>query len=232
MHFNKNIFFDWDDFNPASADIIITFYRSILLSVEALKPFARSYTPVRLRTQGENVVGVQLNNGFVVPAKNFVNPVKFDIVPKYFTEAEWKAINHKPADIPDFEWQINKDIAYDSKMRLKAFEHASEEDKKKYVQLESSSIQDEIEDVYQHLRLTFSSWLARSGPSGGSSFRKKLEEILKRYDIPVFEKRKRLDIMLEGKITGWLEPSDETDETELGFLRVDCIAQGETGCTG
>ena len=76
-------------------------------------------------------------------------------------------------------------------------------------------IQDELEDVYQHLRLTFSTWLSRSGADGkgGSEFRERIESILKRYDLPVFEKRKRLDIMLESRITQWLEPSDENDES-------------------
>jgi hypothetical protein len=217
MHFNKNMFFDWDDFIPASADIVVAFYRKFLLSVESFRPFAAAYKPRRLRTQDGKVVGLELQNKFVVPAKEPLAPI---------TGLE------PPRPIQEFEWQVNKDIAYDSKMRLKAFEHAGKEDEKKYVQLESSSIQDEIEDVYQHLRLSFSTWLSRAGPNGGSSFRGKLEDILKRYDLPVFEKRKRLDIMLEGKITRWLEPSDEEDETELGFLRVDCLTQGETGCSG
>jgi hypothetical protein len=117
-------------------------------------------------------------------------------------------------------------------MRRRAFERAGEQDPKKYIQLESSSIQDVIEDVYQHLRLSFSYWLVRPGENGGSSFRDKIEEILKRSDLPLFEKRKRLDLILEAKVTGWLEPGDEEDESELGFLRVDCISQDKAGCTG
>jgi hypothetical protein len=219
MHFNKNIFFDWDDFNPASADIVVGFYRQYLLNVEPLKSFAAAYKPRRLRTQDGKVVGVELQNKFVVPAKEPIKPVQG---------------LEDPRPITEFEWQVNKDIAYDSKMRQKAFEHAGEPelDKKKYVQLESSSIQDELEDVYQHLRLAFSSWLSRPGSNGGAEFRQRIEDILKRYDLPVFEKRKRLDIILEPRITRWLEPSDEEDETELGFLRVDCLTQGETGCSG
>jgi hypothetical protein len=219
LHFVKNTFFDWDDFSPAPADNIVMFYRKFLLTIESLRPFASAYMPRRLRTQDDKVVGVELQNNFVIPAKDPVKPIA-DLEPS------------RP--ISEFEWQINKDIAYDSKMRLKAFEHAEEEDTKKYIQLESSSIQDEIEDVYQHLRLSFSSWLARPGSDagGGSGFRKKLEEILKRYDLPVFEKRKRLDMLLEGRIMRWMEPSDEENERELGFLRIDCLSQGETGCSG
>jgi hypothetical protein len=130
-----------------------------------------------------------------------------------------------------FEWDNNKTIAYDSKVREMAFEHAGVKDPREgYVKLESSSIQDEIEDVYQHLRLSFASWLAR--PSAGRDIRGKLEEILKRNDMPLFEKRKRLDILLEAKVTGWLEPKDEGEVTELGFLRVDCITQPESSCSG
>jgi hypothetical protein len=180
---------------------------------------------LRLRTQDDKVVGVELMNNFVVPAKDPVKPISG---------------LEKSKEITMFEWNINKDIAYDSRMRKKAYEDANrvpgiiEEDKikdtKEYLQLESSSIQDEIEDVYQHLRLSFSYWLSRSGPKGGEQFRGKIEAILKRYDLPVFEKRKRLDDILEARIVRWLEPTGES--SELGFLRIDCISQGESGCTG
>ena len=221
MHFNKNLFFDWDDFNSAGADLVIAFYKKYLLGIDSFKPFIGAYKPRRLRTKDGKVVGVELQNKFVIPATEPARPVQGLEAPK---------------EISEFEWQINNDIAYDSKMRLKAFQHADEPemDKKKYIQLESSSIQDEVEDVYQHLRLAFSSWLARSGSNGGSGFRKKIEDILKRYDLPVFEKRKRLDMMLETRVIRWMEPAGEgeDDDSELGFLRVDCITQGETGCSG
>jgi hypothetical protein len=130
-----------------------------------------------------------------------------------------------------FEWDNNKSIAYDSKFRRQAFEQAGKEDpmKDKYVELNDSTSQDIIEDVYQHLRLSFSTWLARNA---GKGIRERLEEILKRNDLPLFEKRKRLDILLESRVIGWMEPSDEDDESELGFLRVDCLTQGKEGCSG
>jgi len=129
-----------------------------------------------------------------------------------------------------FEWDNNKTIAYDSKMRKQAFEYAEQDDPKTYIQLQASSIQDEIEDVYQHLRLSFSSWLAR--PSAGKEKRDKIEEILKNTAMPLFEKRKRLDLLLEAEITGWLEPKATDEDTDIGFLRVDCIIQGEDSCSG
>jgi hypothetical protein len=216
MHLNRNTFFDWDDFKPAAADVIVDFYRKVVM--EKFGPFSAAYAPRRLRTQDDVVVGVELRNKFVIPAK-----------PASGTPPEGL---DKPEPIEMWEWDNNKTIAYDSKTRADAFEHAGVKDpmEGKYITLESSSIQDEIEDVYQHLRLSFASWLAR--PSAGKEIREKLEEILKRNDLPLFEKRKRLDILLEAKITGWLEPKGEGDKTELGFLRVDCITQPQSGCTG
>jgi hypothetical protein len=221
MHLHRNTFFDWDDFKPAAADVIVDFYRRIVM--EKFKPFAAAYAPRRLRTQDGEVVGVELRNKFVIPAK----------LPVSSTSAANPALDglDEPREIDMFEWDNNKTIAYDSKVREMAFEHAGVKDPREgYVKLESSSIQDEIEDVYQHLRLSFASWLAR--PSAGKGIRGKLEEILKRSDMPLFEKRKRLDILLEAKVTGWLEPKDEGDVTELGFLRVDCITQPESSCSG
>jgi hypothetical protein len=167
-----------------------------------------------------NAVALELMNHFVIPAKDPKNPAS-----PYITDLE------EPKKLGMFEWDNNKTIAYDSKFRKRAFEDAGVEDpaKDKYVELRSSSLQDEIEDVYQHLRLSFSSWLARNA---GKGIREKLEGILKRNDLPLFEKRKRLDILLEARVIGWLEPSDEDDESELGFLRVDCLTQEEGNCTG
>ena len=221
MHLNiKNIFFDWDDFEAGPADEIIDFYKNILLKILPVGPFALAYTPKRLRTQEDHVVGIELMNHFVIPAKDPKDPNS-----PYITALE------KPKNLGMFEWDNNKTIAYDSKFRKQAFEHAGVEDplKGKYIELQSSNIQEEIEDVYQHLRLSFSSWLARSA---GKDMKDKLEKILGRNDLPLFEKRKRLDILLEARIIRWLEPSDEDDESEIGFLRVDCLTQSQDTCSG
>ena len=221
LHLNvKNIYFDWDDFEAGPADKIVEFYEKVLLKLFATSPFARAYKPRRLRTQDGKVVGVELMNHFVIPAKEPKDPRS-----PFITALD------NPKKLGMYEWDNNKTIAYDSKFRKSAFEHAGVEDpmKDKYMELRASSVQDEIEDVYQHLRLSFSSWLSRSA---GRDMREKLGAILKRNDLPLYEKRKRLDILLEARIIGWLEPSDEDDESELGFLRVDCLTQGQESCTG
>jgi len=112
-----------------------------------------------------------------------------------------------------------------------AFKDADEENtSKEHIELNVSNIQDEIEDVYQHLRLSFSTWLSSAG--AGRDIREALYDVLKSV-LPLYEKRKRIDILLEDKITNWLEPrTDSHEDTEIGFLRVDCLVQGESECSG
>ena len=210
MYTDRHIFFDWDDFTPAPADIIVDFYRKTIMT--SFPQFADAYKPRRLRTQDNVVVGVELQNRFVIPAKDPLEAI---------SELQ------DSAEIHTTEWENNKNIAYDSKMRRRAFELAGAKDDQESITLEASSIQDEIEDVYQHLRLSFSSWLSRGS---GRERRIKIESIIK-AELPLSEKRKRLDILLEGEIIRWMEPKgDET--TELGFLRVDCLTQPESSCSG
>ena len=208
---------DWDDFNPAPADAIVDFYNNYI--IKFFHQY-RGYVPKYLQKSRETgkVIGVILQNGIAIPATEPRDPANL--------------VDMKVIEVDDLEWDINRTIAYDSSLRKAAFEHADEEDidGKKYVQLKMSSIQDEIEDVYQHLRLTFSNWLATSG--AGSDKRTALGDVLKRNSLPLYEKRKRLDILLEGTVMKWFEPRDKEEDPDIGFLRVDCLVQDEGSCSG
>lgn len=210
-------FLDWDDFNPAPADIIVEFYKNYIIK---LFYQYRGYIPLYLQKSRETgrVIGIVLQNGIAIPAIEAKDPAKL--------------IDMRVIEVDDLEWDINRTIAYDSSLRKAAFEHADEEDidGKKYVQLKLSSVQDEIEDVYQHLRLTFSNWLGTSG--AGSDKRLAVGDVLKRTNLPLYEKRKRLDILLEGTIMKWFEPRDKEEDPDIGFLRVDCLIQDEGSCSG
>lgn len=217
IHFERRLFLDWDDFQPAPADIIINFYKNNIINTFSQY---RGYVPIYLQKSRDTnkIIGVTLQNGISIPSAEPKDPSAVSQMKIVFVD--------------DLEWDINRTIAYDATLRKLAFEHAEEEDDKngKYMQLQISSMQDEIEDIYQHLRLSFSTWLATAG--AGREIREALLATLKRVDLPLFEKRKRLDILLEDKITRWLEPRDDDEVNEIGFLRVDCLVQGEADCTG
>ena len=217
IHFERRLFLDWDDFYPAPVDSILDFYAyNIVKTFPQYKGYVPTYIQKSRDTQ--KIIGLTLQNGFSIPASDPKDP---------------KAIaDMRIVEVDDLEWDINRTIAYDADFRKKAFKDAEEDDlaTKDYVKLTVRNIEEEIEDVYQHLRLTFSNWLATTG---GRDIREAIRNVIKRKDLALNEKRKRLDILLEDKVTGWLEPrAADEDLPPIGFLRVDCLVQGESECSG
>ena len=93
---------------------------------------------------------------------------------------------------------------------------------------ETASLQDQTEEAYQHLRLSFSRWLIRD--ARGPNLRKSIAAILK-ATLPLFEKRKRMDILLGPKIQEFIEES-ASDPVTLPLLRQDCLTLPESQCSG
>jgi hypothetical protein len=226
--YNRNIFFDWDDFDPPPINKLIQFYST---QINSIFPQYKGYIPksqIRLKDM-KTIAGLRLTNGFVIPAidAQASDPVSEEAYPI--------------EEIDHLDWDINSTIAYDSEARRAAFKSAdagrigTEEGEikdnrdTKYMKLEDESAHDEIEDVYQHLRLTFSTWLATGA---GSMKRKKLEGILKSAVMPLSDKRKQLDILLYSDIHGWLEPKEAGEKSDIGFLRIDCQIQAQADCKG
>lgn len=230
--FEKNIFFDWDDFDPPPINKVIDFYET---NIVPIFPQYNGYKPVGQvrRIDSDAIVGMRLDNGFVIPATDADDP---STVGTYNTEypIEKDRIAH-------LDYTVNKTIAYDNEFRRRAFLHADEnkeegdetikdrEADKTFLKFNMESSQDEIEDIYQHLRLTFSTWL---DTGAGSQKRERLTEILKTKEMTLNEKRRRLDILLYADVIKWLEPSDSKEKSAIGFLRIDCQIQGRETCSG
>jgi hypothetical protein len=225
--YERNIYLDWDDFDAPPINKLIEFY---VKNINTMFPQYRGYVPRKqIKLRGTDIiVGLRLDNQFIIPASN-----PQDSSPVSETEYPIELIDH-------MDWDINKTIAYDSETRQKAFEEANkgrgEDDPEikdpkadTYLKLDMESSQDEIEDVYQHLRLTFSTWLATGA---GSAKRDKLKEILLNRDMSLNDKRKRLDILLYSDIHGWLEPKETGEKSNIGFLRIDCQVQNQESCKG
>jgi hypothetical protein len=92
----------------------------------------------------------------------------------------------------------------------------------------SVSIQEQAEEAYQHLRLSFSRWLTRDPK--GPNLRHSIGVILNGSQ-PLFEKRKRMDLLLQPKIQGFIEEST-TGPVTLPLLREDCLTLPEAQCSG
>jgi hypothetical protein len=91
----------------------------------------------------------------------------------------------------------------------------------------------EFEEIYQHLRYTFSNWFTFKAEA---AFKTEIEKILFKdghanLTIPLYEKRQRLFIMLEPFIKRWLNTDPNPSTPNPTIKRVDCsLIRGKDDC--
>jgi hypothetical protein len=92
----------------------------------------------------------------------------------------------------------------------------------------------EFQEIFEHLRLTFSNWLASK--EDGGEFRGVLEDVIFSRKLPLYEKRKRLEILLAHDIESWITTDFTSEDAarahETSLLRVDCRIRGQGVCGG
>jgi hypothetical protein len=152
----------------------------------------------------KNYVAIRLSNGIFIPA----SPPEDS---KHLPEIPEMAID-------EMEWKINKDILIDSATPEQDIKDSSEIDAKQF------------NETFEHLRITFSNWLNSS--EDGGNFRRQLEEILSDNSMPLFERRKRVEIMIGPVIEGWISERDEDAPRQTSLLRVDCTLRSQEECGG
>ena len=206
---SKRMFLDWDDpaMKPAPINQVIRFYKKF---VEPRFSLYKGYSPLRVvkgRKSG-NIEALQLRNGLYIPA----NPPTDDI-------EEVEKMPYVTVDV--MEWKRNHEICLEEKTVEIPGEKARME-------------QIEFQEVFEHLRLTFSNWLAAK--EDGGEFREVLKDVIFSYKLPLYERRKRLEILLRKEIESWIT-TDFTDEDakrshETSLLRVDCRVKNKESCGG
>lgn len=230
--YERNLFLDWTDFDPPPINRLIDFYET---NIVPIFPQYDGYKPIgQVKKVSSNaIIGMRLFNGFVIPATDADDSSTVDT---YNTDYPIE-----PDPITHFDYDVNQTIAYDNELRKKAFVHADEgredgdpilkdpEVDQVHLKFNMESSQDEIEDVYQHLRLTFSTWL---DTGAGFQKRERLTEIFNTREMSLNDKRRELDIQLYNIVHKWLEPNDSKEKSEIGFLRIDCQIQGKESCSG
>jgi len=197
----SRLILDWDDFDPAPLTEVLTFYE------EHIVPRYPAYRIERLvKSQGTgSIVAVQLKNGLYVPISSAEDEA-----------AAAKLPDQTPAEVTEMEWTLNRKITMEASGAVPG---ESEQLKIK-----------EFNEVYEHLRLTFSNWLA--AVENGAEIRKVMESIIFRRDIPLFEKRRRMEIILAPQVESWIGESDEDKPRQASLLRVDCRLRPESECGG
>ena len=101
------------------------------------------------------------------------------------------------------------------------------------VALEESmaSIEEQLAEAYQHLRLSFSRWLLRDRQ--GPPTRQEIDRI-RVSSLPLYERRKRMDLLLEPFLRAMVAaiPAEAAARRPLSLLRQDCLSlsDNEAGC--
>ena len=93
----------------------------------------------------------------------------------------------------------------------------------------TASVEEQLAEAYQHLRLSFSRWLLRE--ADGVAFRDLMRPLLL-SSLPLYEKRKRMDILLEPILRPWIQSEQTEARVSMPLLRQDCLAlQDEGACS-
>lgn len=145
-------------------------------------------------------VAVQLENRLFIPAA----PPK--------NEADIAGLELGMVD--EMEWSMNRDIYFGNDDR---------EDDTVFNAKESDML-----EIFEHLRLTFSNWFTSKATS--PEFRTTIKKIIDNRKLPLFERRKRLEVLLGPTILSWMDTQKPQGEQEGSLLRVDCRLQTEAPC--
>jgi hypothetical protein len=116
----------------------------------------------------------------------------------------------------DLAWNKNKQIVYDKEETMDSgpqFIYSKQKD---------------LNEIYEHFRITFANWLAAL--PNGKEFRRKIQDIADE-DVPLWVKRKKLDILLNKIPIQWMIGSEPYEmPKEQALRRVDCSTQEKSKC--
>ena len=221
------VYFNWDGFMPPPASEVITFYKenqTIIVNEQEvnLNEVYPGYEPeyAILPKKQDKVRAIQLKNGIylrvALPKEGTI-----DLPPP-------------PEGQPErLEFQINKDFMLPDEYVIS--DKMRKEQKGPIAQIQMIEKESDLEEIYEHFRLTFSNWL--SGPEAGQGMRKSIEDIIMKKaveyiggDLPLHEKRKRLEILLGPKLLSWLDHTVAPGKGSQPLRRIDCRQLNKDSC--
>lgn len=208
----KNLYMDWEDpaLTYAPINVVLEFYKTYVAAKFTYYPgFVPEFV---IKSEQSGVIeALQLRNRLYVP----VSP------PSTPEEAARLDTPKHVRMVREMEWTKNHEICLEEGSSTLPNE------------AQRMSIA-EFQEIFEHLRLTFSNWLATR--EGAGDFRKTMEHVIFSARLPLYEKRKRMEILLAPEINSWIttEFSSEDGEqaTQTSLLRVDCRVKGQEQCNG
>jgi len=173
------------------------------------------YMPTKIIQDSTNYLALDLRCGATVPFQSF--PLTSDIAHDRFRAMVSGKMVEKE-DRPDMPWDDDIALLGAPPADLQTLEETDEE---------------KLDEAYQHLRISFSRWLNTT--VHGQEVRRQIELLRKaRYRLPLWELRKRLDILITPVIENAADPWITTEgKSAFTMLRRDCLQiTKEKDCTG
>lgn len=209
------IHFDWSDYTPSSVNNVEFFYKNAVAPTMMLYPGILIKCAIARREQKDKEI-TDCETGEILTATSEVIALKLKnglFIPSSQLK-EGKSSQLRVGYVDEFEWEINQKLSVVTNC-------ASGKDMFKI------SGKD-IDETYQIFRLMVSNWISGDGP--GPEGRKTVEQIIFSGDLPDYEKRKRLNILLAPVFSKWFHPSKNTIDTKE-IMRRDCrIISTEGAC--
>jgi hypothetical protein len=211
------IYFGWEGFTPAPVEVAWNFYEENEEKF-ADYPGYKLQRIIRLPYGKTKVIkAVQFENGIFVPVSDANDPEKIRGKIDDLTEIE-------------FEWTINEKIG-------RPTETASDKstgDKKTVSITKEIETENEVEEIFQHFRLSVSNWLLSKE---GIPWKNKIQEIIMPYseklgyNLSVGRKRELLQILLAERMKRFIDTDHEPKSKVPSVVRVDCRKLTEGDCT-
>ena len=208
-------YFDWSSCPVNSADKIYEFYTTVLASLINDNP---GYTVNQIfRLEGAKTVrGFRLANGAVLPARGYVASLPAVL-------QELTVVGGIPEYAMNRSLFFMENIAEECKVSKNLIQEMPED-------LSTISIE-QLNELYQHFRLSFADWL--SAADGAGPLQRDIEHILFNKLLPIYEKRKRLMLLLYDKLSTWFAETDEYVPAKPFIKRRDCLKIKNPGkCSG
>jgi hypothetical protein len=211
-----SIYLDWDDPEYKRASLIesLEFYNEYIDTDFSLYPGYMMQALVRRGTAEPHIlreedtphlIAIKLRNGLYIPISKQADDPKFRTILESGKATVF--------EIEEEEWAINNNIIYDKPVSNP---------------IDSARVEyDELQELFEHLRLTMSNFLATKG----SALRETLQRIVMDRTIGIPEKRKQLEILL-GPIVMNQMMTEEPAEGESSLLRTDCTLKAQGDCKG
>lgn len=154
------------------------------------------YTPMKEKLF---VRGLLLKNNLVVPL-SYKKPL---------SRSEFEGVDFKLVEkrSNEFEWIINRYIVADEDVE-------SPEESNKQMTTK------DVNDIFEHLRITFANWLSMKG--GNSTVRKEMEDIIFDDEKNLYEKRRDMEVLLSKDIMSWFSSDEQLVDVFPSLQRVDC----------